>query len=164
MTTQLHLTHRTFGKAVAAGLVSGAVVSIITLPLIRSGVLPMPESLATAFAQTVFGHRTEPLGLILASMYAGAWSVAYVAFFHRTIINAVILALSLWVCALVLFFPFVGWGLLGLDVGPTLMGSMLVPHLLFAGVLWIVCRWTFGPDTDSGALDRPQGHAVGHAH
>jgi uncharacterized membrane protein len=162
--TELHMTRSNFGKAIAAGLVAGSVVSLITLPLIRAGVLPMPESLATAFAQRVLGHHTEPLGLLLGSMYAAAWSVAYVAMFRRTIMNAVTLGLGLWVLSLVFFFPFVGWGFLGLDQGPLVMGAMLVPHLMFAVVLWVVCRLTFGPETDSGAVDHPQDHALGHTH
>lgn len=161
--TELQMTRKNVWKAIAAGLVAGSIVSIITLPLIRAGVLPMPESLATAFAQTVLGHHTEPLGLIFASLYVGAWSVAYVALFRRTIANAVALALALWVVSLVFFFPFVGWGLLGLEQGPGVMGAMLVPHLMFAAVLWIVCRWTFGPDPGPGATHQRPDHALGHA-
>jgi hypothetical protein len=43
------------------------------------------------------------------------------------------------------FFPVVGWGFLGLAVGPKLIVASLVPHLLFAIVLWGLCRFAFKP-------------------
>jgi hypothetical protein len=34
-------------------------------------------------------------------------------------------------------------GFFGLSVGPKLIGASLVPHVLFAGVLWVLCLWAF---------------------
>lgn len=41
------------------------------------------------------------------------------------------------------FFPYVGWGFFGLSEGPQLFVGSLVPHLLFAAILWGWCRWLF---------------------
>lgn len=46
---------------------------------------------------------------------------------------------------LVVFFPVVGWGILGLAVSPKLIVASLVPHLLFAVFLWGLCRLAFKP-------------------
>ncbi len=72
------------------------------------------------------------------------WSVVYVAVFEqRTFLNALWLALGLWLVVLVFFFPIVGWGFFGLAVSPKLIVASLVPHVLFAIVLWGICRWAF---------------------
>ena len=44
---------------------------------------------------------------------------------------------------LFVFFPIVGWGVLGLAVSPKLIVASLVPHLLFAVFLWVLCRIGF---------------------
>jgi hypothetical protein len=53
------------------------------------------------------------------------------------------LAFTLWLFALVFFFPVIGWGFLGLAVSPRLIVAAAVPHLLFAIFLWGGCRFAF---------------------
>jgi hypothetical protein len=53
------------------------------------------------------------------------------------------LGVALWLFVLIFFFPVVGWGFLGLAVGPKLIVGAAIPHLLFAFVLWGLCRVAF---------------------
>lgn len=59
--------------------------------------------------------------------------------------NALMLGLGLWILVLVVFFPIVGWGFLGLAISPKLIVASLIPHLLFALFLWGLCRVAFKP-------------------
>jgi hypothetical protein len=52
--------------------------------------------------------------------------------------------LALWLVALVVFFPIIGWGVAGLAVGPRLVVGALVPHLIYAALLWAGARLVFG--------------------
>lgn len=47
-----------------------------------------------------------------------------------------LLALILWIGVLIVFFPVIGWGFLGLGIGPKLIVASFVPHLLFGLFLW----------------------------
>jgi len=78
-------------------------------------------------------------------IWVAFWSAAYVLLFRPrlTLLKALGLGLILWLVALVVFFPIVGWGVLGLGISPKLIPASLVPHLLFAVVLWGLCRWLF---------------------
>jgi hypothetical protein len=134
-------------KAIAVGVATAAILSMVMLPAINAGLSPLPKPLALAFAE----HLTEksvglPVALFLHVFYVTFWSVIYVLMFkRRTLINALWLGLGLWVVVLVGFFPFVGWGLLGLSQGPMLAVGALVPHILFAVVLWGMYRAFFRP-------------------
>jgi hypothetical protein len=61
-----------------------------------------------------------------------------------TFMRALGLAVALWLVALAVFFPIVGWGFFGLAVSPRLIVGAAVPHLLFAIFLWGLSRWAFG--------------------
>jgi hypothetical protein len=54
----------------------------------------------------------------------------------------------LWALALVVFFPFIGWGFLGLAVSPKLIVVALISHILFALILWALAQWTFAPSRE----------------
>lgn len=108
--------------------------------------MPKPPSLA--FAEIIFGRTLPlPVGLLFHIAYVTAWSMGYVVFFRDRLsfVRALLLALMLWVIVLVVFFPIVGWGFLGLSVSPKLIVASLVPHVLFALFLWGLCRMTFKP-------------------
>ena len=86
-------------------------------------------------------HRTGTFHVA----YVTFWSVIYVALFRDrlTFLNALWLALALWVVLLVVFFPIVGWGFLGLGISVKLIPAGLVPHLLFALFIWGLSRLVF---------------------
>lgn len=133
-------------KAIAVGVVTAILLSAVMVPLLRFGISPLPRPLGLAFAETVLSRPLPlPVGLLFHVVYVTFWSVAYVALFRDrlTFLNALWLGLALWVLVLIIFFPVVGWGFLGLAVGPQLIVASLVPHVLFALFLWGLCRWTF---------------------
>lgn len=145
------LPARDFWKALGVGLVNGVLLSTIMVPAFKSGLAPMPEQPSLAFAETIMGHTLPlPVGLLFHLVYVMFWSVAFVALFRPrlTFLNALWLALALWLVAMIVFFPIVGWGLFGLAISPKLIVAALVPHLLFAVFLWVGCRLAFGPARD----------------
>ena len=142
--TLRQITSKDYVKAIGVGVATAVILSLIMVPAARAGISPLPKPLGLAFAQVLLGEVPLPVGLLFHVTYITFWSVAYVALFERrTFLNALWLALGLWVLVLVFFFPVVGWGFLGLGVSPMLIVGSLVPHLLFAVILWGLCRWAF---------------------
>jgi hypothetical protein len=116
------------------------------VPALKFGISPLPKPLGLAFAETVAGRPLPlPVGLLFHVAYVTFWSVAFVFVFRQalTLLNALILGLILWFFVLVFFFPVVGWGFFGLAVSPKLIVASLVPHVLFAVILWGLCRLVF---------------------
>lgn len=143
------LKGRDLATAVGIGAATAVILSIIMVTGLQTGVSPMPKPLALAFASTLLG-RELPLviGLLFHVAWVTLWSVLYVVLFwdRLSLGRALGLGLALWVLVLVLFFPYVGWGFLGLGVGPMLIVAALISHVLFAVILWALSRWTFGAE------------------
>jgi hypothetical protein len=147
-------------KAAGIGIATAVALSMVMLAAIKSGVSPLPEPLGLAFASRLLGRELPlPVGLAFHVAWVTLWSVLNVALFRDalTFPRALGLALFLWLLVLVAFFPYVGWGFLGLAVGPKLIVGALVPHLLFALFLWALARWGFRGSSRSATA--PQ-HAV----
>lgn len=141
------LSGNELAKAVGVGVATALILSAVMVPAFLAGLPPMPKPPSLAFAETIFGPDLPlPIGLIFHVIYVTFWSVIFVWVFRGrlSLFRALGLALALWVVALVAFFPINGWGLLGLGVSPKLIPAALVPHLLFAVVLWGLCRIVFG--------------------
>jgi hypothetical protein len=141
-------------KAVGIGIVTALLLSAVMVPALRLGISPLPKPLGLAFAETLFGRSLPlPVGLLFHVAYVTFWAVAYVALFRHalTVGNALLLGLFLWLLVLVLFFPMVGWGFLGLAIGPQLIVASLAPHLLFAVFLWGLSRMAFRKPRTSAA-------------
>lgn len=151
---RLHaLTPKETGKAIGVGVATALLLSAVMVPAFRAGISPMPQPLGLAFAQTLLGQVPLPVGLLFHVAYVTFWSVAYVILFRDrlTFLNALGLGLALWALVLLVFFPIVGWGFLGLGVSPKLIPASLVPHLLFALFLWALARLAFGQRSQSAA-------------
>ena len=144
---RLHkLTPTELLKAIGIGIGTALLLSAVMVPALRFGISPLSKPLGLAFAETVLGRSLPlPVGLLFHVAYVTAWSVVYVALFRHalTLVNALLLGLVLWLLVLFVFFPIVGWGVLGLAVSPKLIVASLVPHLLFAVFLWVLCRIGF---------------------
>lgn len=142
--------HRTgakdLAKAAGIGVATAVILSLIMVPAFKLGISPFPKPPSLAFAQVLLGDGVPlPVGLLFHVAYVTFWSVAYVSVFKQiTFLNALYLGLALWVIVLIFFFPVVGWGFLGLGVSTKLIVASLVPHVLFAVVLWGLSRWAFG--------------------
>lgn len=144
--TRRRMTFRGYALAIAVGIITSVLLSLIMVPAFKLGLSPFPKPLALAFAQRILGPVPLAVGLFFHVVYVTFWSVVYLVVFERlTFLNALWLAFLLWVLVLVVFFPIVGWGFLGLAVSPELIAASLVPHLLFALFLWPLGRWAFRP-------------------
>lgn len=134
------------GKALLLGIINAVLLSMIMVPVFRAGISPMPEPPSLAFAQTLLGRPLPlPVGLLFHVVYVAFWSVVFVAAVYPqlTFLRAAGLGLILWVIVLVVFFPIIGWGLLGLGVSPALIVASLIPHILFTVFLWGLGRLMF---------------------
>jgi hypothetical protein len=144
---KLHeLPSREWAKALGVGVANGLLLSAVMVPALKLGISPFPKPVGLAFAETLLGRPLPlPVGLLFHLAYVGIWSLAFIAFLRPslTLRNALILAFFLWIGALVVFFPIIGWGLLGLGIGPQLIVASFVPHLLFGVFLWGLCRIAF---------------------
>ena len=133
-------------KAIGIGIVTAVLLSAVMVPALRLGISPLPKPLGLAFAEILLGQPLPlPVGLLFHVVYVTFWAVLYVTLFRHALTfgNALLLGLFLWLLVLVVFFPIVGWGFLGLAVGPQLIVASLVAHLLFAVFLWGLCRVGF---------------------
>ena len=141
---------RAWAKAFGVGIVHGLLLSAIMVASFNSRVPPLPPPGGLAFAATGLGGPLPlpvPVGLAFHLAYVTFWSMAFVAFLRDslTLRNALALALALWIGILVVFFPIIGWGFLGLAISPKLIVASLVPHVLFGVFLWGLCRFAFRP-------------------
>ena len=148
---QIHrLPPREALKALGIGVVTALLLSAIMVPAFKFGIAPLPNPPSLAFAQLLLGADVPlPIGLLFHIAYVTFWAFIYVSVFRDrlTFLNALWLGLALWVVILVVFFPFLGWGYFGLAISPKLVPASLVPHLLFAGFLWGLCRIGFKKTT-----------------
>lgn len=142
---RLHqMTARGYAMAIGVGVATAMILSLIMLPVYQAGVMPISRPLALAFAQRLFGDVPFMMGQLFHTLYVTFWSVVYLLVFKQsTLFNALLLALGLWLLVLVFFFPAVGWGLMGLAVGPLLIVASFISHLLFAIILWGLSRLAF---------------------
>jgi hypothetical protein len=140
-----------WGKALILGVVNALLLSAVMVPASLSGVAPFPQPPSLAFAETLLARSLPmPVGLLFHVAYVTLWSVIFLAatYPRMTFLRALGLGLAPWVVVLVVFFPIVGWGLLGLDVSPRLIVASLIPHVLFAVFLWGLGRLMFRSATE----------------
>lgn len=133
-------------KAGGIGVVTALLLTGIMVPAMKFGLSPLPKPLGLAFAETVLGRALPlPVGLLFHILYVAFWSIVYVSLFRDglSLTRALLLGGLLWIAVLLIFFPVVGWGFLGLTVSPKLIVASLVPHVLFAVFLWGLCRVAF---------------------
>jgi len=140
------LTPKDTLKALGIGVLTAVILSAIMVPAFKFGIAPMPKPPSLAFAQLLLGPNVPlPVGLLFHVGYVTFWALVYVILFRDrlTFLNALWLGLALWGVILVVFFPIIGWGFLGLGISPKLIPASLVPHVLFAVFLWGLCRLSF---------------------
>lgn len=141
------LTGKSYAKAIGVGIATAVILSAVMLLGLKTGISPLPKPLALAFANTLLGADLPlPVGLLFHVAWVTLWSVVYVVLFwdHLGFGRALALGLVLWLLVLVAFFPYVGWGFLGLDAGTLVPVAALMQHVLFALVLWALARSAFG--------------------
>lgn len=141
------MSRREWRKAITVGIATGAVLAVINVIAMKSGLSPLPEPLGLAFAETLLGrHLPLPVGLAFHLVWVTLFCVVYLALWRDrpSLKYAAGLAGVLWLAALVVFFPIVGWGVLGLALGGKPIIPVTVSHALFAAILWGLSRLAFG--------------------
>lgn len=129
-------------KAISVGLVTAIVAAALMLMAIKNGVSPLPQPLGLAFAESILGTKLPlPVGFVFHAAWVIFWTLVYVRLSPAIrFLPALALAAALWVSALVIFMPIAGWGFLGLAITPKLIVAAIIPHLLFAVLIWGGCR------------------------
>ncbi|UCI18932.1 hypothetical protein FJ970_28465 [Mesorhizobium sp. B2-1-8] len=136
--TNTNANGRSWRRAIGIGVIIAVITAIVMLALTAAGASPFPKPPSLAFAETLLGRSLPlPVGLLFHAAYVTFWAVIFVRYFsRRDLTTALALAGALWLVILVVFFPFVGWGLAGFNVGPKLIPASFVPHLVFGLLLW----------------------------
>jgi len=129
-------------KAIGVGFFTAVIAAVLMLIAIRNGISPLPEPLGLAFAESLFGTTLPlPVGFVFHAAWVIFWTLIYVRLSPAIRFwPALLLATALWVSALVIFMPIAGWGFLGLAVTPKLIVAAIIPHLIFAVLIWGGCR------------------------
>lgn len=133
-------------RAIGVGIGVSVLTAAFMVITMKVGVSPLPKSLGLAFAETVLSRTLPlPVGLLFHTFWVTAFAVLYVLLFRDalTFARALTLGTALWLLVLVFFFPVVGWGFLGLAIGPRIIIGSAIPHFLFAFFLWGLCWWAF---------------------
>ena len=148
-------TPKEFGKSVGVGLAVAILTGIVTAPVIKSGITPMPQAPSLAFAETLLGPVPDPVGLVFHLFYVTGVTTLFLAIAGPRPRKRAIAAASaiLWAITVFAFFPIVGWGVLGLAVTPKVAVAALGPHVLYGLVLWAVDRALFRAATPTAATE-----------
>lgn len=143
-------TSRSWLVAIGIGLAISVLTAVASVIAQKTGISPLPKPLALAFAKTLLGDWVPlPLGLGFHTLYVTFWSVIFVRFFpKRTLMTALGLGLVLWLAVLAVFFPIVGWGFAGLGVSLMLIPASLMPHVIFALLLWAFVKLAVKKDDE----------------
>lgn len=137
-------------RGIAAGFLTGVLAAVVMIALKKNGFSPVPMPLGLAFADTLLHkHLPLPVGLIFHLAYVTFWGTVFVLFAHPrlTLGRIAVLSLALYLFALFVFVPVVGWGFFGAEVGPRVAGGLAITHALFGFFLWICCKILFRGDT-----------------
>ena len=139
-------TPRDLGKAALIGLLAAIGTALVTVPLFKSGMAPMPEAPSLAFAKTLFGPVPDPVGLLFHLVYVtGVTAVALALIGPRPSLGAIAAVSGVfYLGAVLVFFPIVGWGVAGTAITPKIAVAAIVPHVLYGLVLWGADRLVFG--------------------
>jgi hypothetical protein len=144
---QMKLTHtRDLLRAAAVGVAVAIGTGLVTVPLFKAGIAPMPEAPSLAFAKALFGPVPDPVGLLFHVLYVTGVTTLVLALAGPRPSGRTIAAASavLYVLAIAVFFPLVGWGFAGTAVTPKIAVAAIGPHVLYGLVLWGADRAIFG--------------------
>jgi hypothetical protein len=135
-------------KAAGLGVVIALILAAVSMAARQAGLTPLPAPVALAFAETLVGAQSLPpaVGTLFHTVWVTVMTAGFVAASREalTLPRALSFGLALWLVALLVFFPIIGWGVAGLAVGPQLIVGALVPHLIYAALLWAGARLLFG--------------------
>jgi hypothetical protein len=141
--TQTNELGRGWVRGVGIGIIVAVLTALFMMGMARAGLAPFPKPPSLAFAETLLARPLPlPVGLLFHAAYVIFWSVLFVRFFpRRTMGTGLILRMALWLVALLVFFPIVGWGIAGMHVSPKLAVAAIFPHTMFWLFLWLLNRF-----------------------
>jgi len=135
-------------KALGLGIAVALILSAVGAAARQSGLTPLPAPVALVFAESLFGGASLPpaVGILFHTVWVTVMTAGFVAASREalTLPRALGFALALWILALVVFFPIIGWGVAGLAIGPQLIVGALVPHLIYGLLLGGGAKLLFG--------------------
>jgi hypothetical protein len=139
-------------RALLVGVLVAIGTGAVTVPLFKLGIAPMPEAPSLAFAKTLFGPVPDVAGLVFHLVYVTGVTAAALAILgpRPGALPIALVSAALYVVALVIVFPLVGWGLAGLAVTPKIAGAAIAPHVLYGLVFWAADRLVFGQRREPG--------------
>lgn len=137
---------RSWWRGIGIGVGVALLTAAVMVTLLKAGVSPFPKPPSLAFAETLLGRSLPlPVGLLFHVVYVTFWSAIFVRYFpRRSFLTALLLAGGLWLVILAVFFPVIGWGFAGLALSPKLIPASLLPHFLFALLLWALNKYVPG--------------------
>lgn len=153
----LHCPPSVWLRGIAAGLLTGILAAVVMIALMKNGLSPMPAPLGLAFVNTLFHrHMPLPLGILFHLAYVTFWGTVFVLFAHQrtSALRVAVLSGALYLFALLVFVPLVGWGIFGTAVGPRVAGGLAITHALFGLFLWLSCRLPFLRRRDGDKTDQ----------
>lgn len=135
-------------KALGLGIVISLILAAVSVAMRQTGMTPLPAPPALLFAETVLATSPLPpaVGILFHTVWVTGLTAGFIAASRHDLsfVRALGFGLALWVVALVVFFPIIGWGFLGLAIGPQLIVGALGPHVLYGILLWGGARLLFG--------------------
>lgn len=144
---------------VAAGAGSGVLATVVMSAVMMigmaTGVAPMPEPVPAALVTRTLGTLPQPAVLVLtvaAHLCYGALAGAVLAGLLRrvTVWSALAYAAVLWAVMGLVWLPYLGWGLFGISVAPSVAAATLVLHLIYGLMLGLLL------DRNAGIAHSPE--------
>lgn len=136
-----------FARGLGWGVVATLAMSALMLVGVASGASPMPKPIPAAIVGKILGSETaRPLLLATAVLahlaYGGFWGGVLASVTRPvTVGKGIGLGVALWLLMQLVVLPFLGWGLFGAALTPTIAGATLVLHLVYGAVLgWGIDR------------------------
>lgn len=127
-------------KVIGASVAVALLISAAIVPMFMLHVSPLPKPVGLAFAEWLLGRAVPlPVGLLFHVVYVSFWAYVYFIFIAKpnSLLRAFLLAFVLYLAALFVFFPLIGWGVAGLAATPKAPLAVLIPHALFALFIWL---------------------------
>lgn len=125
------------------GVVATVAMSVLMLAGVASGVAPMPKPIPAALVAETFGALPEPARLVLAVAahlgYGAVAGAALAVVVRRASVRiATGYGVLLWALMGLVWLPYLGWGLFGTAVTPTIAVATLLLHLVYGVTLGLL--------------------------
>lgn len=130
-------------SAAGGGVLATVAMSVVMLAATATGVSPMPEPIPAALVSHTLGALPGPglVALAVAShlVYGAVAGAVFASLVRRvTVWTGAAYGVALWVLMGLVWLPYLGWGLFGTAVSPTIAVATLVLHLIYGITLGLL--------------------------